>query len=273
MMRASGPIASILFLLAALALTAQAQGKGSSLTPVDGPDNWKYGLDLSGYAPGKYNLIVEAKNKAGNVTRAAPMNIFIDPKADLPIVSIINPIQLQRVGGDLNIVGTCAAAKGIDHVEFSLDGGEYVKADGKEFWSYYLRTKDIEEGRRTLDVRGVDVNGLVGPVARVEIRPGPEPARRDGRQADHRLPGAWTDPPDGARSSTPTASARSRYPRTRSKTWAKVDLRLGKDKLRPSFVWPVDTRKLGDGPKVFDLRSVAKVATSSIHRLPSLLDD
>ena len=42
-----------------------------------------------------------------------------------------------------------------------------------------------------------------------------------------------------------------------------MDLKLGKDKLRPSFFWPVDTRKLGDGPKVFDLRSVAKVGTTS----------
>ena len=40
------------------------------------------------------------------------MNIFIDPKADLPIVSIINPTPLQRVGGDLNIVGTCVGRQG-----------------------------------------------------------------------------------------------------------------------------------------------------------------
>ena len=88
--------------LATLALLALAsssplasQSKGSGLTPVDGLDNWNYGLDLSAYAPGKYNLVVEGKDKAGNVTRAAPMNIYVDPKAGIPVISVINPIPLM----------------------------------------------------------------------------------------------------------------------------------------------------------------------------------
>jgi len=84
---------------------------------VDGLDNWKYGLDLGNYAPANTTLSVEGKDKAGNVTRATPMNIYIDPKSDLPIVSIINPISLMRIGGDLNIVGTCAAPRALDRVE------------------------------------------------------------------------------------------------------------------------------------------------------------
>ena len=62
--------AIIAIIALACALPLSSQGGGSSLTPVDGLDNWKYGLDLSTYSPGKYNLVVEGKDKAGNATRA-----------------------------------------------------------------------------------------------------------------------------------------------------------------------------------------------------------
>ena len=253
-------VASFTAFLAALSLFGQASG--SALTAVDGLDNWKYNLDLGSYAPGTYNLVVEAKDKAGNVTRATPMNISIDPKADLPIVSIINPTSLLRVGGDLNIVGTCVAAKGVSRVEMSLDGGEFVKVEGGEFWSSYLKTAGIPEGRRTLDVRGVDVNGLVGPAVRVQF------------DLDRTKPVAVVDyPPLDS-----LVSGQIRFSGTvfdangvRSleispdggKTWVKLSLKNGKDPLRPGFDWPVDTKKLSDGPKVYILRSVDMVGSTS----------
>ncbi len=244
------------------AMTLSAQTSGSALTPVDGLDNWKYTLDLGSYPPGKYNLVVEARDKAGNLTRATPMNIFIDPRADLPIVSIINPTPLLRVGGDLNIVGTCVAAKGVDHVEWSLDGAEFAKADGTEFWSSYLKTAGLPEGRRTLDVRGVDVNGLVGPSARVQF------------DLDRTKPLAVVDfPPVGSlvagqiRLSGTVFDANGVRSLDISpdggKTWTRLDLKKGKDPLRPSFSWSVDTRKVGDGPRVYSLRSVDMVGSTS----------
>src|SRR5512133_423735 len=89
-----------LFIVFSALVPLSAQNGGSSLTPAEGLENWKQGIDLGSYKSGKYNLIVEGKDKAGNVTRAAPMNIYVDPKSDLPVVSIINPTSLLRVGGD-----------------------------------------------------------------------------------------------------------------------------------------------------------------------------
>jgi hypothetical protein len=260
MIKARVFVASMALLLAALPIAAQ--GKANSLTPVDGLDNWKYGLDLGNYAPGKYNLVVEGKDKAGNVTRATPMNIYIDPKSDLPIVSIINPISLMRIGGDLNIVGTCAAAKGVDRVEISLDGAAYVKAEGGEFWSFFLKTTAIPEGRRTIDVRGIDVNGLVGPSVRVKFdldRTKPvaavdSPVVGSLVSGQIRLSGTVFDA-NGVRSLEISQDG--------GKSWIKLALKKGKDPLTLSFAWPVDTKKLSDGPKVFSLRSVDMVGSTS----------
>ena len=131
MYRQPRPMRSLPFIILAIAFALSggqldSQAKLNGLTPVEGLENWKYGLDLSGYKSGKYNLVVEGKDKAGNVTRAAPMNIYVDPKSDLPLVSVINPFSLMRVGGDLNIVGTAVDDDGVDRVEVSLDGGEYA---------------------------------------------------------------------------------------------------------------------------------------------------
>jgi hypothetical protein len=261
MIKARAFAASIAVLLASLPLSAQ--GQGSSLTPVDGLDNWKYVLDLSTYAPGKYNLVVEGKDKAGNVTRAAPMNIYVDPKAGLPMISVINPAPLLRVGGDLNIVGTCVSSEKVDRVEVSLDGGEFVTADGGEFWSLYLKTTDLPEGRRTLDVRGIDAKGRTGPIARVKFdldRTKPlatvdSPAMGSLVSGQIRIAGTVFDA-NGVRSLEISQDG--------GKAWTPVPLKKGRDLLRPSFSWPIDTKKISDGPKVFSLRSVDGVGSSSV---------
>lgn len=250
--------ASFAFLLAGLGLAAQS----STLTPVDGLDNWKYGLDLSGYKSGKYNLVVEGTDKAGNVTRATPMNIYIDPKAGIPLISVINPSPLMRVGGDLNIVGTCVSSEKVDRVEVSLDGGEFVKAEGGEFWSLYLKTADISEGRRTIDARGIDAKGRTGPTVRVKFdldRTKPlstvdSPAMGNLVSGQIRLAGTVFDA-NGVRSLEISQDGGVK--------WASVPLKKGRDPLRPSFSWPVDTRKMSDGPMVFALRSVDMVGSTS----------
>jgi hypothetical protein len=240
-----------MILLAVFPLMAQSK---NGLTPVDGLENWKYDLDLGSYAPGKYNLVIEAKDKSGNVTRPEPMNVYVDPKADLPIISIINPYSLMRVGGNLNIVGTCSAPKGVDHVEISLDKGDWSSAEGGEFWSLYLQTSGIPEGRRTIRVRGIDKNGLVGPVVQVQfdldktlpLTTIEKPAMGSLVAAEVKISGNVFSA-NGVRSLEISQDS--------GKNWAKADLRYGKDKQRPSFTYAVDTKKLPDGPKVFSLRS------------------
>ncbi len=127
---------------------------------VENMDSWKETFDINEKNAGKYNIYAEAKDKGGNTEIAGPYNLYIDPDSDYAVSGITNPAPQMRVPGNLNIVGTCVDDDGVSEVWLVLDGGEPVKAKGKEFWSYYLDTNELAEGPHTIEVWGVDINGL-----------------------------------------------------------------------------------------------------------------
>ncbi|MEE1167350.1 MAG: Ig-like domain-containing protein [Treponema sp.] len=131
---------------------------------VENMKSWQESFDLSGKKKGKYNILITAKDFGGNEFVEGPYNLYVDPNSDLPVSGITNPRPGMRIVGNLNIVGTCIDDDAVERVELVLDGDEEhpVKANGKEFWSYYLDTTDLEEGLHTIKVKGFDVNGLVG---------------------------------------------------------------------------------------------------------------
>ena len=126
--------------------------------------SWQETFDINGHKKGKYNIFITATDLGGNKAIEGPYNLFIDPKSDLPVSGITNPHQDMRVVGNLNIVGTCIDDDAVDHVELILDGDEEhpIRAQGKEFWSYYLDTRELEEGLHSIKVIGYDINGLKG---------------------------------------------------------------------------------------------------------------
>lgn len=108
--------------------------------------------------------MVTAKDLGGNVKVEGPHNLYIDPNSDLPISGITNPYPNMRVVANLNIVGVCVDDDAVSYVELVLDGDTEnpIRAEGKEFWSYYLDTNNMEEGPHTVQVTGYDINGLPG---------------------------------------------------------------------------------------------------------------
>ena len=135
--------------------------------------SWQEDIDLEKRTEKKaqkYNIMITATDLGGNVSVEGPFNIYIDPESDRPVCSITNPYQDMRVVGNLNIIGTCVDDDGVAKVELILDEGKFnskgesiekrVTANGKEFWSYYLDTNDLEEGPHTIKVIGYDINGL-----------------------------------------------------------------------------------------------------------------
>ncbi len=150
-------IATVVLLSCASCISAFAEKKVESKSL--GPENsWQEVFDITEHQPGKYNILVEGEDKAGNVTVAGPYNIFIDPKSDLPVTGITNPVNNMRVPGNLNIVGTCVDDDEVTEVWLILDGDEDhpVKAEGKEFWSYFLTTTELFEGPHTIEAYGID---------------------------------------------------------------------------------------------------------------------
>ena len=75
----------------------------------------------------------------------------------------------MRVPGNLNVVGTCVDDDAVEYVELILDGDQNnpVRATGKEFWSYFIKTESLNEGLHTIDVYGVDINGVKGEATSV----------------------------------------------------------------------------------------------------------
>lgn len=140
----------------------QANKNNETFSPED-MKSWKESKDINEKKKGKYNVLITAEDIAGNEATSVPFNIFIDPASDLPITRVINPFDGAVVTGNVNIVGTCVDDDGVDHIEVFLDDEEEAKkASGKDFWSYFLDTKDMKEGVHTITAYGVDIKGVKG---------------------------------------------------------------------------------------------------------------
>jgi len=129
---------------------------------VDGLEQWTHEFDVSDLEPGRYNIIIRGRDHTGNLNFSKPINIEVDPESDLPIANIANPAPDMRVGQNLNILGTCVDDDQVMFVEIRVDDGEFIRAEGSGFWSYFLDTSEMEDGYYTITVRGTDINGLVG---------------------------------------------------------------------------------------------------------------
>src|SRR5574344_3094082 len=125
---------------------------------------WVENFDLSGKKAGKYNIVVTATDTGGNTAIAGPLNVFVDPDSDLPTCCITNPFTGMVTGSNLNVVGTCVDDDAVASVELVFDGDTEhpIVAEGKDFWSYYLNTTDLSEGKHTISATGIDINGLRG---------------------------------------------------------------------------------------------------------------
>jgi hypothetical protein len=130
-------------------------------------------LDSNEKKPGKWNYYLEATDRANNISRSGPENIFIDPASDLPKATIINPMPNMRVQGNLNIVGIAMDDDGVKSVWISITRGRdgkgeelvNIQADGADYWSYYLDTTNPEiwtDGVYTITAWAIDINDLSG---------------------------------------------------------------------------------------------------------------
>ncbi|MCA1949547.1 MAG: Ig-like domain repeat protein, partial [Treponema sp.] len=267
-MKQSVLLRAVLILLAAVSVLEPAVvfagGQGESARDqANGTLNWSKTFDISDKKPGVYNLYAEAQDLAGNKTIAGPINLYVDPKSDLPIARIANPLQGMRVSGDLNIVGTCTDDDGVERVELQIDGGDWIVAKGTAFWSYYVKTGDIPDGRRKISVRGVDINGLVGPIQTIQF------------DMDRSRPGATIlNPQAGALVSgridlkgtvqDANGVAKVDFSLDNGKTWTQIKGSYDAKKGVFPFSASVDTKTLNPGPTVVLIRGTDGVGSVGI---------
>ncbi len=235
----------------------------SEFRPTDGLENWTYEYDVGPLKPGTYNVLARATDAAGNVAFATPFNLIVDPASDLPVVGFVNPLPRARVGADLNVVGVCVDDDAVGSVEIRLDDGEWTKARGSDYWSYYLPTAGVADGLHALSARGVDVNGLAGPESRVEFHLDRTKPLHDVRSPSF---GAIASGKLGVSGSVYDANglASVSYSMDSGATWAPLRHSYDKKARTASFSLSVDTKKMPDGPAVLWLRSVDGVGSEGV---------
>ncbi|MDR2445941.1 MAG: hypothetical protein LBD58_01410, partial [Treponema sp.] len=258
---------SIVFIVFSLVMVISVEAGGKTEKhSISDPSGFKETIDIDGKKPGRYNFYVEADDKGANTQIAGPNNIFIDPESDLPVVMITNPSANMRLPGNLNVVGTCVDDDAVDYVEltFSNDPSTVVRAEGKEFWSYYLDTKEMEDGLYTITVTGVDINGLRGRSKKVSWN-------LDRRQpvitVDNIAPGGlihgkvtlkgaiW----DGNGAASLSFSAKDDAPFT------NIPIKTDKKTKTTAYSATLDTKAFADGPLKIRFKAVDKQGTAGIY--------
>ena len=241
---------------------------------IESPAGFKEKLDINDKKPGKYNFYLEAQDKGGNITLEGPHNIYIDPESDLPVVRIINPRQEMRVPGNLNIVGTCIDDDGVAAVElmFNEDPTTIVKAEGTEFWSYYLDSKNLPDNLYSITAWGVDINGLKGKPVKVSWN---LDRKRPVTEVESHSLGAlvsgtitlrgWVE--DGNGIETLSVSVDN------GKTFQPVKISQNKKEKRTTFTTAVNTRQFEDGPKVIWFKAKDRQGTSGIYSYLMYVDN
>lgn len=239
---------------------------------VEGLENWHYDYDISGYDEGKYNIIIQGTDRAGNIYIEGPFNILIDPESDLPIVNISNPMPSMRVGGNLNIVGTCIDDDAVAKVEVKIGEGQFEEAQGTDFWSFYLDTTDFDDGQYTITARGIDINGKMGNEYIVafnldKVKPiNALTSHENGALVSGKLTleGVVSDL-NGIDSLFYSADG--------GDTFLNLDFKKDKEAKEVTFQLKIDTTKLPDGPQIYWIRSTDKTGSVGLAAFLFFVDN
>ena len=248
-----------------------AGGKVETRT-VENPESWEESFDLTEKKQGKYNVLVTAEDSAGNIGEAGPFNMYIDPRSDLPVVSITNPLKNMNVMGTFNASGICFDDDGVDYVEVALDDNEPVRARGKQFWTQTFTTANLQEGVHRITAWGTDINGLRGNSVSVQFNLNlntPETivtsmengALISGKQV---IAGIVRDG---------NGVSKLFYSLDAGQTYTPLSLKYDKKENVSSFKFNLDTRKMPEGPTVCWFKAVDKLGAEGISTFLVFIDN
>ena len=248
-----------------------AGGKVETRT-VENPESWDEAFDLTDKKQGKYNVLVTAEDPSGNIGEAGPFNMYINPRSDLPVVSITNPIKNMNVMGTFSASGTCFDDDGIDYIEVALDDNEPVRAKGKQFWTQTFTTADLQEGIHRITAWGIDINGLKGDGVSVQFN-----------LNLHTPETLVTSMDDGALISGKqviegivrdgNGVSKMFYSLDAGQTYTPLSLKYNKKADVFSFKFNLDTRKMPEGPTVCWFKAVDKLGAEGISTFLFFIDN
>lgn len=237
-------------------------------------ESWQETFDLAGKKSGKFNIMITASDLGGNIAIEGPHNIWLDPRSDLPVCGITNPVLDMRVAGNLNIVGTCIDDDGVQYVELFFDNDEEnpVRAFGREFWSYYYNTTDLAEGMHTIKAVGTDINGLKGnPVTvtwnldrRAPISEVKNHAMGVLLSGKTKFSGEVTDG---------NGIEKLEYSFDNGNVFTELKLSGKKEEKVKTFSIPIDTTKFEDGPNVVWIKALDNAGSEGLYSFLYFIDN
>jgi hypothetical protein len=125
---------------------------GGAWSIADGTTTWTYSLNTFGMSPGDHTLLVRAWDVG---TFAQRSTTFVVDRP--PSVTVNKPVDDEDYSKLLDINGMAEDDVGVLRVEFRIDGGEWMVADGTDEWSYTIDTRDLDDGTHTLECRAFDL--------------------------------------------------------------------------------------------------------------------
>ncbi len=125
---------------------------GGAWSIAVGTTEWTQSLNTVGMPPGDHTIQVRAWD-IGTFTERSITFVVDQP----PSVTVNNPVDDVVYSQRLDIHGTAEDDLGILKVEFRIDGGEWMVADGTDGWSYTIDTRNLDDGTHTLECRAFDM--------------------------------------------------------------------------------------------------------------------
>ena len=136
---------------------------------AEGDETWQHTFDVSEWGTGTHNIIVHARDRAGNEAVSGPFNIRVDPNAALPLARVVHPGEGDVIRQNISVMGVASGRYGIERVMVRLNDDIEAVAVGTDFWERYLDLSRLPDGRHSLHVRAFDEGGLYGPETQVDF--------------------------------------------------------------------------------------------------------
>jgi hypothetical protein len=129
---------------------------------LEGQEIWEAEFDIGRLKTGKHNIIIRARDPAGNIAEDGPYNIRVDPRAGLPLARVVYPENNSVVREGVSIIGVATGRFGVSEVSLRLNNGAPQPLEGTEYWGLDLGD-DLAEGRYTVSVQARDLKSTPGP--------------------------------------------------------------------------------------------------------------
>ncbi|MDR2259171.1 MAG: Ig-like domain repeat protein [Treponema sp.] len=242
-----------LVLLISSAVWAGGRNDKIDTQTAEGREIWQKEFDLTEVKRGKYNVLIRARDAAGNTAESGPFNITVDPRAGLPVARVVYPEPNQILRQDIKVIGVASGRFGVKQVMVRLDDREYSPAEGSDYWTRLIETGALNEGRHVLYAQAIDSKDTPGPEYSVAfvIDKSPPSVELVGRKTGDIISGNLTIT---GRADDPNSISAVSWS-VDGETFTPLSFKTRRGETAVEFSFPVRTRTLEDGPVVYYLRA------------------